>query len=289
MPLFRKILFPVDFSTRCQVVAPAVRAAALRNKAHLTLLHTFELPIGGYGDAYALMPATINEFRDASQAAMDRFVKEHFGELAPENLETVVQCGSPVESIVEHVNSHGTDLVMMPSHGRSRFRTLLIGSVTAGVLHDTHCAVWTDAHYNEKTPHVEPFSSVVCAIDLTAKSADVLRFAKRLACENKAALHVVYSEPAVEDFNKSTSAQRFRNFLEFRAKEEYEPLAQQANLEVPLEVLDGPIAESISAAVKRFEGDVLVIGRGVIEERLGRLRTNAYDIIRSSPCPVMSV
>jgi hypothetical protein len=54
-------------------------------------------------------------------------------------------------------------------------------------------------------------------------------------------------------------------------------------------VVDGPIGESIGDAVKRNKGDLLVIGRGVIEERLGRLRTNAYDIIRSSPCPVLSV
>jgi nucleotide-binding universal stress UspA family protein len=102
-------------------------------------------------------------------------------------------------------------------------------------------------------------------------------------------LRVVYAEPAIEDYVRSESASRFRRFLEFRAKEEYEPLAQQANLQVPLEVVSGPIGESIAAVVKRFKGDLLVIGRGVIEERLGRLRTNAYDIIRNSPCPVLSV
>ena len=289
MPLFRHILFPVDFSKRCHAVAPAVQAMVARNQAQLTLLHTFELPIGGYGDAYALMPSTIDEFRDASQSAMDRFAREHFGGLDRAKIETLVQCGSPVESVVEYVNKGDVDLVMMPSHGRSRFRSLLIGSVTAGVLHDTHCAVWTDAHCDEKSPLAGPFTNVVCAVDLSSKSADVLRFAKRIACENHAGLHVVYSEPAIEDFVHSASAQRFRRFLEFRAKEEYEPLAQQANLEVPLEVVNGPIGESIGDAVKRYKGDLLVIGRGVIEERLGRLRTNAYDIIRSSPCPVLSV
>lgn len=289
MPLFRHILFPVDFSKRCQAVASAVQAMVLRNQAKLTLLHTFELPVGGYGDAYALMPSTINEFREASQAATDRFRVQHFSAVDPVTIDTIVQCGSPVESIVECVRNQGVDLVMMPSHGRSRFRSLLIGSVTAGVLHDTHCAVWTDAHCDQKTPSVGPYTSVVCAVDLTPSSAEVLRFAKRLACENKAALHVVYSEPAIENFLHSASAERFRNYLVFRAKEEYEPLAQQANLDVPLEVVDGPVAESIADAVRRFHGDLLVIGRGVIEQRLGRLRTSAYDIIRSSPCPVVSV
>lgn len=289
MPLFRRILFPVDFSKRSHAMAPAVHAMAVRNQAHLTLLHTFELPMGGYGDGYALMPSTINEFRDASQSAMDRFCHEHFSGLDSTTLETLVQCGSPVESIVEYINKTAIDLVMMPSHGRSRFRSLLIGSVTAGVLHDTHCPVWTDAHCDQTPPLAAPAANVVCAVDLTKNSAEVLRFAKRVACESHATLHVVYSEPAIEDFVHSQSAHRFTRFLEFRAKEEYEPLAQQANLEAPLEVLNGPIGSSIGDAVKRHKGDLLVIGRGVIEERLGRLRTNSYDIIRSSPCPVLSV
>jgi nucleotide-binding universal stress UspA family protein len=289
MPLFRNILFPVDFSKRSHAMAPAVEAMATRNHAELTLLHTFELPVGGYGDAYAYTPSTIDEFHDASQASIDRFAHEHFSNLDPESLKTVVQLGGPVESIVEYVNKNAIDLVMMPSHGRSRFRALLLGSVTAGVLHDTHCPVWTDTHWDQSPAPAGPCTSVVCAIDLTPKAVEPLRFAKRIACENKASLHIVYSEPAIEDLVHSESARRFRRFLQFRAKEEYEPLAQQANLDAPLEVVEGPIGASIADAVRHQKGDLLVIGRGVIEERLGRLRTNAYDIIRNSPCPVLSV
>ena len=243
-------------------MAPAVLAMVTRNKAQLTLLHTYELPVGGYGDAYAYLPSTLNEFRDASQGAMDRFAKERFDSLDPAILHTVVQCGGPVESIVEYINRNEIDLVMMPSHGRSRFRSLLIGSVTAGVLHDTHCPVWTDTHSDQSPTPAGPCTKVICAIDLNAKAIEPLRVAKRIACENHAGLAVVYSEPAIEDFVHSESARRFRKFLEFRAQEEYEPLAQQANLEVPLEVVNGPVGESIADAVKRQKGDLLVIGRG---------------------------
>jgi len=35
--------------------------------------------------------------------------------------------------------------------------------------------------------------------------------------------------------------------------------------------------------------DLLVIGRGSASGVFGRLRTNAYAIIRQSPCPVLSI
>lgn len=289
MPLFHHILFPVDFSKRCHAVAPAVRAMAERNQAAVTLLHTFELPVGGYGDAYTFLPDTISGFRESSNAAIQRFITEHFHEPKGFTIDSVVQYGAPVESIVEFVDKAKADLVMLPSHGRTRFRTLLLGSVTAGVLHDAHCPVWTAAHCEECPPPVTDWKNVVCAIDLSPSSVEPLRMAKRLACESKAQLHVVYSEPAIEDFVHSASAERFRRFLEFRAKEEFEPLAQQANIDVELDVLNGPVGESIGDSVRKYKGDLLVIGRGVIEERLGRLRTDAYDIIRNAPCPVLSV
>jgi hypothetical protein len=47
-----------------------------------------------------------------------------------------------------------------------------------------------------------------------------------------------------------------------------------------------------SSATKTMHPDdnpVEVIRQGTIHEAFGRLRTNAYNIIRDSPCPVLSV
>jgi nucleotide-binding universal stress UspA family protein len=51
----------------------------------------------------------------------------------------------------------------------------------------------------------------------------------------------------------------------------------------------GEPAETICDAAARLKSDVLVIGRGSAAGVFGRLRTNAYAIIRQSPCPVVSV
>ena len=46
---------------------------------------------------------------------------------------------------------------------------------------------------------------------------------------------------------------------------------------------------AVCGAATRLDADLVVIGRGVSNGILGRLRTNAYSIIRQSPCPVVSV
>ena len=51
----------------------------------------------------------------------------------------------------------------------------------------------------------------------------------------------------------------------------------------------GEPAKAICAAAARVQADALVIGRGSAAGLFGRLRTNAYAIIRQAPCPVVSV
>ena len=43
------------------------------------------------------------------------------------------------------------------------------------------------------------------------------------------------------------------------------------------------------AAAEKFNADLIVIGRGVVNRFAGDLRTEAYGIMRESPCPVISV
>jgi nucleotide-binding universal stress UspA family protein len=51
----------------------------------------------------------------------------------------------------------------------------------------------------------------------------------------------------------------------------------------------GEVASAVREEADRHNSDLIVIGRGVLHERLGPLRTHAYGIIRQAPCPVLSV
>jgi nucleotide-binding universal stress UspA family protein len=51
----------------------------------------------------------------------------------------------------------------------------------------------------------------------------------------------------------------------------------------------GDAAKTVCSLAGQTGADVLVIGRGSAAGVFGRLRANAYSIIRQSPCPVVSV
>ena len=70
------------------------------------------------------------------------------------------EAGSVIHEFVRH---QGTDLVMIPAQGHGPLRRLLLGSVTAKVLHDVSAAVWTGTASSLTCRTV--YKSIVCAVD----------------------------------------------------------------------------------------------------------------------------
>ncbi|MDQ2949685.1 MAG: universal stress protein [Acidobacteriota bacterium] len=51
----------------------------------------------------------------------------------------------------------------------------------------------------------------------------------------------------------------------------------------------GSVSKKVRSAALQLSADLIVIGRRLLHAPFGRLRTNAYAIIRDAPCPVLSV
>jgi hypothetical protein len=76
--------------------------------------------------------------------------------------------GNAALDIVDHAKSERIDLIMMPTHGYGPFRALLLGSVTAKVLHDAECPVWTMIHTDKKVADpADRWRRSLCAVDIT--------------------------------------------------------------------------------------------------------------------------
>lgn len=279
----KRVLFPVDLSPQCQAAAPWAKAMAKSFKSELVLLNVLEMPSGYYKDWNAYLTLVNWEsIKEDRQRGLAAFVRKVF---RGSSVTYLMEKGDPASTIVTYANRQKIDLIMMPTHGYGSFRSLLIGSVTAKVLHDTEIPVWTNSHsYDAKPLAATRYKRVLCAVDTTEKSIPLMRWAARFAGHFKATLRLVHALPGGGIVDSS-----LQSFLFSTAQEELTKVQQSAGIDVKTSITIGNVGDVIRQEAVQHKADLVVIGRGHLGKTLGRLRTNAYAVIRQSPCPVISV
>lgn len=286
----QRIVFPTDFSAQSAAVVPAVKAMAKRFGSEVVVLHVIDFPSAWYGaPEAAAWSALINaeRLREDGRVKLDDFVAQHFPELR-----TVreLEEGDPAIQIVDCAEEQHAGLIMMPTRGYGRFRAMLIGSVTAKVLHDTHCPVWTGVHAEEMTAHpADRWKRVLCALDADHRDLAVLRWAARFACEQQLALRLVHAVQGADATITKQNDPSMYQFLFDIAREQIARMQGEAGTDFEVCLQAGSVGPAVRRAALGHESDVIVIGRGVMQKPLGRLRSSAYSIIRQAPCPVISV
>ena len=288
MLTIKHILFPVDFSERCCHAAPFVKAMATRFGGKITLISALP-PVWqtGITDAGAAFLVDMEELRrDVENRLNGAFVREFNG--IP--VQRIAQVGDPAAVITRFAHTEGTDLIMMPTHGYGPFRTLLLGSVTAKVLHDAECPVWTATHMEEQ-PSLRNKSdgNVLCAVDSTPQSVPLMQWAAEYARFTGASLRLVHAVSGVVAWPERQLDQEFQETLREDAREAIEGLQRSVGITAPLCVGVGEVADVVRAEAEGHDSKLILIGRGILHESMGRLRTHSYGIIRRAPCPVLSV
>jgi len=286
-----KILVPVDFSERS--AAALKQGVALADRFHSELIFAHVIPPApaeyeGFAGGYY-----VANFEPSKEETFRHFV-ERLEDLAPSattngRTQKIVLMGDPAREIVRLAKEYNADLILMPTHGYGPFRRFVLGSVTAKVLHDIDCPVLTGAHLAETLgEEPRPHHRVACAVDLRPHSEKVLRWAAEFAAAYHAGLVLVHATPPVES-NPQALGFEWRRAMNQWATEQAEKLIQKVGCRAELRIDSGPPTEYIPAAVTASSADLLVIGRSEQNGLLGRLRTNAYALIRESPCPVVSI
>lgn len=275
---FSKILIPIDFSERCLGAARFAIPLAERFHSEITFLHVQD-PLAAETDLNADREEHIEkQLRDFLCAA--------FAHL---DVKRVLLSGEPADEIVAYANNHGSDLIMMPTHGYGVFRRRLLGSVTAKVLHDSDCPVWTGAHLAQGPPveWINP-TVILCAAGDDTQSEKALVWASVLALELDAALVLVHVESRLDSPGEEYYSREFREHVLAEANRKMDELQRAAGTRADLIIGSGNIAGAVSKTANDWKADLLVIGRGG-NAASGRLSLNTYGIIRESPCPVVSV
>ena len=274
----KTILAPVDFSSQSRFAVREAASIADRFGAKLLLLHVVPQPESGFAqfrgqeslgerEAYAAAELSQVATRDAPESAC----------------EEIVVAGEVGETVRRLVEEREVDLIVMPTSGEGPFRPFLIGSNAAKVLHDVTCPVLTGAHAEEAPEACFPYYRVGCLLGLREGSEKVLQDAFDFARAYSADLTVIHITPPFPVDEEPRAD--FGVSVKRSARRRLHGLMERVNVEATSVVESGDLIAKAAELVVDKKLDLLVIGRGAGDS----FRSDAYDLIRSSHCPVLSV
>ena len=288
MPLSH-ILVPVDFSEKSECAARYAAALRRRFGSRLTLLHVLPPPHYEFG-AMEVGGSVLEElFRSRAEQARQDLEAFLAGELPQEGVDRLLLEGDPAAKIVRTAHELVVSLIVMPTHGYGTFRRFILGSVTAKVLHDADCPVWTGVHMEAARVEDVRLEKVAVGVDLRSQSERTLMWARRFAQEVGAEMALLHVMPSLEGAAGEFYDPEWKQRMEESARQEIRGLMARLGWEAPVLIASGEVAESVCRLAREWGANLLVIGRGSASGVLGRLRANAYSIIRQSTCPVVSV
>ncbi len=130
----KKIVVPIDFSEE-SFAAIDQALQMVDEPTHVNLVHVLvDLPPNEPGIVWSVVDKE-TRIRHARKAFAERRSENH------KALELQVLVGDPGEEIAEFAQDIGADLIVMPSHGRTGLKRILIGSVAERVIRLAHCPV----------------------------------------------------------------------------------------------------------------------------------------------------
>jgi nucleotide-binding universal stress UspA family protein len=136
--MFTKILFPTDGSEHSQKTIEYVKKMAIGYNATVVVFYSYEPP--EMNDMPLFYP-------DEAEAEFKRDIFEMINHSVEElltegiNVKSRFMEGKPGQLIIETADEESCDLIIMGKRGSSEFKSLLIGSVSNFVLHNTKVPV----------------------------------------------------------------------------------------------------------------------------------------------------
>lgn len=137
-PSIQHILVPVDFSEGTRRAIDYALSLGGKFSARLTLLHVHKpiyIPATEAGFDYAASERYGAGEAEAQLKALAASVATDI------EVDTQMRYGIPWDCIVKWAVEHRVDLIIMPTHGRSGLKHLLLGSVAERVVQHAHCPV----------------------------------------------------------------------------------------------------------------------------------------------------
>jgi nucleotide-binding universal stress UspA family protein len=290
-----KILVPVALGEKAAATPRHLLCQAAwlarRFQAEIVLLHVvtpFAYPAGMLESGHEITARDLHaHIVQRAQLELDQALLPDFDGIAVTRL---LLRGDPAREIVETASVRNVDLIVMATHDVGAFYRFLPGSVTAKVLLESQCPVWTGAHLEEAPTDEFSIRRVLCSVESNPHSRHTVARAAEMAAAVDATLTLVHITPSVEFWGPGGSHVDpvWKEKVVGAATEEIARLQRDAGTNADVIIDSGNVAELLNRAAEQTKADVLVIGRIPGRSHLGD-NGEGYGIIRQSPIPVLSV
>jgi nucleotide-binding universal stress UspA family protein len=273
-PVPKNILCPVDLTPNSSEILDWAGCLAEAFNAHVTILHSgfCEIPAIAEASMIPLYDELVTKQNDNVQRELVRMGDEIFdGRIC---WDAAFIDGHPAESILEWVENHRIDLVVMGSHGRRGVARFLMGSVSENVTQHVSCPTLVVRSKPGAPPRLE---RILCPVSMTYLTQEFVGLAYFLASFFKGQLYILNVLDKITKLGET-----------YRELEEWLPEEVRAQSQIFEIMKKGNTAEQIIHWARDHGVDLVVLGakhRPFLEFTI--LDSTAVRLIRHSPCSVL--
>lgn len=142
--MFTSIIVAIDGSEASQKALDTACGLAKTYDAELHLIHSPQVETTAIAVGYSVVdiPVTPEQIAEAGKEVMDAAVA-HATELVGKAPEATIADGNPAEDILQAIQLHDADLLVMGRRGLGSVASLFLGSVSQQVSRSASCSVLT--------------------------------------------------------------------------------------------------------------------------------------------------
>jgi len=274
MPGFKPqhIVCLVDLSPASRLVLCWARVMAQAFASRVEILHAAEPPqFLIEGQEQTQLELTRTELH----GAVGKLAQEVLGTRVPQHI--VVEEGHPVQVVMNRLELHTPDLIVMGSHGHDGMARVLLGSVAENVTRVARCPMLI---VKGAEPAEGRLRRIMCPVNLSDSASECAQAAGILAAVLGAKLDLVLAVEEAEAA-RGPAEEQLHSWI---------PEGLRRMCEISETVLEGDAAERIVERARAREADLVVLGaehRRFLEfTTLGR---TTERVMRYSPCTVLLV
>jgi nucleotide-binding universal stress UspA family protein len=293
----QNILCPVDRSEISKTALQTAVALARWYRAGLRVLEVVAVPLQPLPMARPQVVGLTVEVRGEIARELSRFLAD----ANPEGIaaDVAVEEGEIAQGILDAARDLPADLIVIGTHGRGGFERFTVGSIAEKVLRKAPCPVLIVPPHARSTvrDRSAPYRRMLCAVDFSEASRKGVQYALSLAQESDATLTLMHvidwpAYPDLPDTLRDFFGEHRERWVEERRRDLQALIPESARTwcHPDAHVVVGAPGREILRTAEERSAELIVMGvhgRGALD--LAIFGSTAHQVVRSAPCPVLTV